>query len=192
MTFHRLSDKQKMASQQSRRRVRRQRKHQDGTGLSMATVLLPGRADPPCTPNFAIFQRSLMVGANAGTVGTGVATFSAAQIATAEAAAGAQAATRFAGIRIKQIEVWGQAQAIGGNSENLILTVSGGTSDGAQFVDYGVYGSKRPHICVRPNLNYRENWLSTGDTGTIFQVASVGLSSTTATDYVVRVVVELR
>lgn len=194
MTFHRLQYKIEMASQQFKRRNNKRtgRKHNDGAGLSMATVLLPGRADPPTTPNYAIFQRSLMIGANAGSVASNVATLSAAQIATAEASAGGQPATRFSGLRIKQIEVWGQAQAIGSSAENITLRLSGATSDGAEFVDYGVYGSKRPHICVRPNLNYRENWLATSDTGTLFQISGSGLSTTTAPDYVVRLVVELR
>ncbi len=181
-------------SRKSRRVVQQRRggRHPDGNRLTLATELLRGREDPPTTPNHAVFDRSLMVGASAGSVASNVATFSAAQITTAEGASGGQAAKRFAAVRIKQIEVWGQAQAIGGSAENITLELNGAFSDGAQFVDYGVFGSKRPHICVRPNLSYRERWYDAADSSTLFQITGSGLSTTTAPDYVVRLVLELR
>lgn len=178
------------------RRNRNNAKHSDGTGMTMATVLLPGRIDPPTTPALAIFQRSLLVNATSGSVGSGIVTFSAAQIATAEALQGGQAATRFNNIRIKQVEVWGQAgtAAVTGTAPEFIqLSLTGAQSDGSAFVDYGVFGQARPHICVRPNLTYRDTWLASNATGTLLQVASVGLSSTAAaSDYVIRFVIELR
>lgn len=184
------------ANTTNRRRKGYNAKHSDGMGMTMATILLPGRIDPPTTPALAVFDRSLLVNATSGTVGSGVVTFSAAQFATAEALQGGQAATRFNNIRIKQIEVWGQAgtSTVTGNAPEFIqLSLTGAQSDGSAFVDYGVFGQARPHICVRPNLAYRDTWLATNATGTILQVASAGLSSSVAaSDYVIRVVIELR
>lgn len=159
---------------------------------AQASMLVPGYPDPPTTQSKAVFTRALMTNASAGTVTAGQYTFTFNQLLVAEAAqAGAGTAPRFTEGRISRIEVWGRADQ---NSESvaLTLTLSDNRSDGGSWIDYGIAGSTRPHIAVIPNLDFRDHWYASNSGNILFTVTDGRISTTNASDYVVRVSLELR
>lgn len=75
---------------------------------------------------------------------------------------------RFNELRLVAVEAWGAdlATSTTGSANSLSITIVESTNnltggDGAVYRDYGTFGSDRPNIRVTPNLNLREQWLST-------------------------------
>jgi len=109
-----------------------------------------------------------------GSVTTGKVTFTPAQIAIAEGSDGGTAAARFGEFRIQKIEVWAAAALASGTTVQgtITLQLSDVTSDSASFIDYGVFGKSRPKVAIIPNLQMREHWFDSTDTGKVLFVVN--------------------
>jgi hypothetical protein len=105
---------------------------------------------------------------------------------------------RFTAIRVKQLMVWGPEDGKGALTVALFGTSNNVTLyDDASFRAFGIPGSRRAALNIRPNLLARNQWMDTGNstegTATSFSVNVVDTSSEDAlSSCVVRVTMEMR